>query len=56
MVLSCILTPNLLGNKVSSRDCKQRITLEDLGSREGPEKREGKDVRPEVKVIREPKA
>lgn len=54
MVLSYILTANLLGNKVNSRGCKKRITLDHLGSREGAEKPEGKDERCEVRVIREP--
>lgn len=54
MVVSYILTPCLLGNKVNSRGCEHRITLEDLGSSEGAEKREGKDVRCELRVIREP--
>lgn len=54
MVLFYILTLNLLGNKVNNSGHKQRITLEDLGSREGTEKSEGKDVECEVRMIREP--
>lgn len=35
MVLSYILTANLMGNKVNVRGCKQRITLEELEWKEG---------------------
>lgn len=53
MVLSYILTANLMGNKVNVRGCKQRITLEDLEWKEGAINGTGNDVRSEVRVIRE---
>lgn len=45
MVLSYILTPNLLGNKVNGRGCEQRITLEELEWKEEAVNGEGKTRR-----------
>lgn len=53
MVLSYILTANLMGNKVNVRGCKQRITLEELEWKEGAINGIGNNVRSEVRVIRE---
>lgn len=49
-----ILTSNLLGNKVNGRGCEQRITLEELEWKEGAVNGEGKELRSEVRVMREP--